>query len=270
MINPETAGAALLLFAMLSLGSMVAIPGLSVAPTTAIPAFAQGVDGEELANGIIDDVFGADEEDEEEAADTSQTINQPVTQDLNQEVDQSETNDQSNDNDQTQTGVIDQDTTQGIEDGDDKAKSESESGDAKHKSHSSSSSGDAANVNDQEAENNAELNQEQHQDVNQENNVEFGDDTADLDAVNVAIPIAIPINVQEEEEEVLEEPDDEVPPPEEEEAFFCFSAPPGDLCFESLAECEGATAGLEECQRFETLPEGAFICRFEGGVTECL
>jgi hypothetical protein len=271
MINSKMTEATLL-FALLSLGGMVAIPGLSLVSTTTITqtAYAQGVDGEELANGIIDDVFGADEEDEEEA-DTSQTIDQPVTQNLTQAVDQSEDNDQSNDNDQTQTGVIDQDTTQGIEDGDDKAKSKSESGDAKKYSSSSSESGDAANINAQAAVNNAELNQEQHQDVTQTNTANFGDDEADLDGVNVAVPIAIPISLQEEE--IVEEPKEEVQPPPE-EGLFCFFEPGGSICFDNLAECQEALVivdrGEEMCQRFETLPEDGILCRInEEGQIDC-
>jgi hypothetical protein len=202
MINPKTGA---LVFAMLSLGGMVAIPGLSLIPTTQT-AFAQGVvGGDELANGIIDDILGADDEEE---ADTSQTVDQPVTQDTNQAVDQSETNDQHNDNTQTQAGAIDQDIAQGIVDGDDSAKSKSESGDAKKYSTSSSSAGDAVNVNDQAAENNADLTQDQSQAVDQDNTATFGDDNADLDNVNLAVPIAVPINVDENQEEVaVEEPE---------------------------------------------------------------
>jgi hypothetical protein len=200
MINPKTGAA--LLFAMLSLGGMIAIPGLSIIPKA---AHAQGVDGASLAEDIIGGIIP---EDEEEAADTSQTVEQPVTQDLTQAVDQSETNDQDNDNTQTQAGAIDQNTEQGIQDGDDSAKSSSESGDAKYHSSSSSSSGDAADVNSQAAANDAELNQDQHQTVDQDNTAIFGDDTADLDAINVAIPIAVPINVDENQEEVaVEEPE---------------------------------------------------------------
>lgn len=266
MINSKTGE---LLLIMLSLGGTIAIPGLSIVPTTIQTAFAQGVDGEELANGIIDDIFGADDE-EDEGADTSQTIDQPVTQDLTQDVDQSEDNDQSNDNNQTQAGVIDQDIAQGIVDGDDSAKSKSESGDAKKYSSSSSSSGDAANINDQAAENNADLTQDQSQTVDQDNTATFGDDIADLAAVNVAIPIAVPISLQEE---VVEEPEEEVPPPEEEE-FFCFPEPlfEGFTCFDNLAECQDALDLLNRegiCQGSETLPEGGLLCRIEEGQIDC-
>ena len=200
-----------LLFAMLSLGGMVAIPGLSLAPTT---AYAQIPDAGDIVGGVLDDVFGAEEEDngdeEAAAADDTQTVEQPIDQETNQDVDQSEDNDQSNDNDQDQTGAISQDIAQGTVDGDDSAKSKSESGDAKYHSSSSSSSGDAANINDQAAANTADLTQDQDQTVDQDNTATFGDDTADLDAANVAVPIAIPINVDEnQEEEQVEEPEED-------------------------------------------------------------
>jgi hypothetical protein len=230
MINPKTGA---LVFAMLSLGGMVAIPGLSLIPTTTQTAFAQGVvGGDELANGIIDDVLGTDDEEE---ADTSQTVDQPVTQDTNQAVDQSETNDQHNDNDQTQAGAVDQDIAQGIVDGDDSAKSKSESGDAKKYSSSSSSSGDAANVNDQAAENNADLTQDQSQAVDQDNTVTFGDDAADLDNVNLAVPIAVPINVDENQEVAVEEPEPPVDG-EEDTIRVCTEEGQRNLTLEELRE----------------------------------
>jgi hypothetical protein len=207
-----------LLFAMVSLGGMIAVPGLSMAPTT---AYAQSFAGD-LVDGILDDVGITDEEDEEDT--TDQSIEQPIDQAIDQDVDQSEHNDQDNDNTQTQVGAIDQDIAQGIVDGDDSAKSKSESGDAKKYSTSSSSSGDAANVNDQLAENNADLTQDQSQTVDQDNTATFGDDTADLDAANVAVPIAVPINVDENEEE--EEP--EVPPTDGEDDTTCVSIEGGD------------------------------------------
>ena len=206
MMNPKTIA---LLFAMFSLGGMIAIPGLSLAPTT---AYAQIPDAGEIVTGVLDDIF-AEEEEEEEAADNSQTIEQPINQDVNQEVDQSQENDQDNTNTQTQTGVIGQDITQGIQDGDDSAESSSESGDAKADKHgsasSSATSGDAENENQQGATNDARLQQLQVQNVDQDNFVEFGDQNADLDAVNVAIPIAVPINVDDEEEEEDGVPDDD-------------------------------------------------------------
>jgi hypothetical protein len=213
MINSKITTTAALLFALLSLGGMIAIPGLSLVPTTT--AYAQTSLAEDIVGGVLDDVFG-DEEDngaeDEEAADNTQTVEQPVTQDVNQDVDQSEENDQSNTNTQTQTGVIDQDTEQGIQDGDDSADSSSESGDAKADKHgtasSSSSSGDAASINNQDAANDASLQQVQVQNVDQNNFAEFGDDTAELDVVNLALPIAVPINVQEELEEEVEEDDE--------------------------------------------------------------
>jgi hypothetical protein len=262
MINSKTVA---LLFALVSLGGMIAIPGLSLAPP---PAFAQTIpDAGSIVDGVLDDVFG-----EEEDADNTQEINQPLDQDIDQDVDQSEDNDQDNTNTQTQAGAIDQDTIQGIEDGDDdEAESESESGDAegKYSSSSSSSSGDASNENEQEAENNADLTQDQSQTVDQDNTATFGDDTTDLDGVNVAVPIAVPISLQEEE--VIEEPDDEVPPPpEEEDAFFCIVGLAREaLCFESLAECEELQVGVPDCQRFETLPEFAVICTVEEGLPVC-
>jgi hypothetical protein len=196
MINSKTTA---LLFAMLSLGGMAVIPGLSLASTTTQTAYAQPVDAQEIVGGVLDDIFGDDEEDDEDT--TDQSIEQPIDQENNQEIDQSETNDQSNTNTQTQTGVIDQDIEQGIQDGDDSAKSSSESGDAKKGSSSSSSSGDAENSNQQGATNDARLQQLQVQNVDQNNFAEFGDDTADQDAANVAIPIAVPINVDENNEE---------------------------------------------------------------------
>jgi hypothetical protein len=204
MMNSKTTVA--LLFAMVSLGGMIAVPGLS---TT---AYAQIPDAGEIVDGVLDDIFGEEEEEETEDADNTQTIEQPIEQETNQEVDQSETNDQDNTNTQTQTGVIDQDIEQGLQDGDDSAESESESGDAKADKHgtasSSSSSGDASNDNQQGATNDARLQQLQVQNVDQDNFAEFGDDNADLDAANVAIPIAVPVNVDDEEEEVVEpEPD---------------------------------------------------------------
>jgi hypothetical protein len=281
MINSKITTTAALLFALLSLGGMVAIPGLSLVSTTTV--YAQTSLAEDIVGGVLGDFFGDEEEaedtgaedDEGEAADNSQTVEQPVTQDTNQDVDQSEENEQENDNTQTQTGVIDQDIAQGIQDGHDSADSSSESGDAKAdkkgSASSSSNSGDAASINNQDAANDASLQQVQVQNVDQNNFAEFGDDIADLAAVNVALPVAVPINVQEEEE-VVEESDDEVPPPpEEEDAFFCIIGGPGALCFESLAECEEALPRLggTECQRFETLPEGAALCRFEGDVIAC-
>ena len=201
MMKSSKTTIAALMFAMLGLGGMVTT-GLSIAPTT--PVYAQSFAGG-LVDGILDDVGITDNE--EEAADTSQTIDQPVTQDLTQAVDQSEDNDQDNDNTQTQAGAIDQDIAQGIVDGDDSAKSSSESGDAKYHSSSSSSSGDASDVNDQAAENNGDLAQDQSQTVDQDNTATFGDDSADLDAANVAVPIAVPINVDENNQE--EEPEEE-------------------------------------------------------------
>src|SRR5688572_3503122 len=93
-----------LLFAMFSLGGMLAIPGLSLAQTTT--AYAQLPD----VGGILESA-GVIEEEEEESEDESntQTIEQPIEQEIEQEVDQSEENDQDNDNTQTQVGVIDQD-----------------------------------------------------------------------------------------------------------------------------------------------------------------
>jgi len=195
MINPKTG--ATLLFAMLSLGGMVAIPGLSLVPTTT--AYAQTSLAEDIVGGVLDDFFG---DDEEETADNTQTVEQPVTQDTNQDVDQSETNDQSNTNTQTQVGAIGQDIEQGTQDGDDSAKSSSESGDAKKGSSSSSSSGDSASINNGDAANGANLQQLQVQNVDQNNFAEFGDDSADLDNVNLAVPIAVPINVDENQEEI--------------------------------------------------------------------
>jgi hypothetical protein len=66
-------------------------------------------------------------------------------------------------------------------------------------------------------------------------------------------------------------PDDEVPPPGEEDAFFCLAGEVGGFaCFESLAECQELATGTEDrCQRFETLPEGADLCRFEDDVLIC-
>jgi len=117
----------------------------------------------------------------------------------------------------------------------------------------------------------AELNQDQSQILGQDSLGDFGEDNADLDDANVAIPIAVPINVDEEEEEVVEEPDDGVPPPEE-DAFFCITVAEGPACFESLTECQEAADIFQtedECQRFETLPEGAALCTVEEGQIIC-
>src|SRR5918995_2421329 len=162
MMNSKTAA---LMFALLSLGGMM-IPGLSILPQAANAQVDIGGILEDAGVTTNDEEEEDDEEDEEDT--TSQDISQPIDQEIDQEVDQEEENDQDNDNDQDQTGVIDQDIAQGIVDGDDKAKSKSESGDAKHKSSSSSSSGDAADVNAQDAANNAELVQDQDQTVDQD------------------------------------------------------------------------------------------------------
>ena len=252
MMNSKTIA---LLFAMFSLGGMIAIPGLSTAPA----AYAQVEEEEEddfdpigLAQSIIDDVFGTDEEEEEEAADNTQTIEQPINQEIDQEVEQEQENDQDNTNTQTQTGVIDQDITQGIQDGDDSAKSSSESGDAEAKKHStassSSTSGDAENENQQGATNDARLQQLQVQNVDQDNLAEFAPQNADLAAANVAIPIAVPINVDEDEEE-------EVPPEEPEE--------PEDDLIEVCVGAEGNEQTLEVTAAqalvlAATLPPGQF------------
>src|SRR5918994_1952538 len=131
MMNSKTVA---FLFAMVSLGGMIAVPGLSTA------AYAQIPDAQSIVDGVLDDVFG---DDEEAAATEDESNTQTIEQPIDQDIDQSEENDQDNDNTQTQVGAIDQDINQGIEDGDDSAKSSSESGDAKKKdSSSSSSSGD--------------------------------------------------------------------------------------------------------------------------------
>src|SRR5918912_1091236 len=93
-----------LLFAMVSLGGMIAVPGLSIAPTT---VYAQDFAGD-LVDGILEDV-GINDEEEDEEDTTDQTVEQPIDQAIDQSVDQSETNDQDNDNTQTQAGAIDQD-----------------------------------------------------------------------------------------------------------------------------------------------------------------
>jgi len=154
-----------------------------------------------LAQDIVSRVLGTtniDNNDEDEEDTTDQSIEQPIEQSNTQSIDQSEENNQENNNDQTQTGVVDQDIAQGIEDGDDSTRSSSESGDAKYHSSSRSSSGDAVDVNDQEATNNAELNQQQHQTVTQDNDVEFGDDDAEQNAANVGVPIGVPIDIDED------------------------------------------------------------------------
>ncbi len=188
-----------LLFAMFSLGGMVAIPGLTVVPQ------AQAQLGDDLGIILLDEEEEEEEEEESEDESNTQTIEQPIDQELNQDVNQEQNNEQDNDNTQTQVGRIDQDIAQGIVDGDDEAESESESGDAHAKKHSSasssSSSGDASNENLQGATNDARLQQLQVQNVDQDNEANFAPQDADLDAANVAIPIAVPINVQDEEEE---------------------------------------------------------------------
>ena len=57
----------------------------------------------------------------------------------------------------------------------------------------------------------------------------------------------------------------------EEDAFFCLAGEVGGFaCFESLAECQELATGSEDrCLRFETLPEGADLCRFEDDVLIC-
>jgi hypothetical protein len=150
---------------------------------------------------ILSDIFGTDNNDGGDDDSNTQTIEQPIEQEIDQEVDQSEENEQDNDNTQTQVGVIAQDIAQGIVDGDDEAKSSSESGkaraDKKGYARSSATSGDATNANIQLAQNNAVLNQNQQQTVSQSNVANFGDDTAELAAANVAIPIAVPINIDQ-------------------------------------------------------------------------
>jgi hypothetical protein len=266
MIKTKITAALLITIFALAIGDILI-------PSTAISAaYAQAEEIPQQASTLnadaIDDILdiigiNGDQEASEDESNT-QTVEQPIDQEVNQEVDQSEDSDQDNDNTQTQVGAIDQDIAQGIVDGDDSAKSESESGDAKHKSSSSSESGDAENVNAQDAENNAELNQDQHQDVTQTNEANFGDDTTELDAANAGVPIAVQISVQEDGEE--SESDDELPPPEESDEFSCFTGSEGLVCFDDQEECLAAeeiddTEAL--CEEFETLPESASLCRAE-------
>lgn len=209
--DSKTAATTALILAAFALVGGAIIPA-GVVPTSA--AYAQLSDVDDLVDDTLESV-GITEE--EEVEDTN--IDQPIDQEVGQEVvDQSEENDQDDDNTQIQTGVDDQDTAQGIVDGNDLAESSSESGDAKKKYSSSSSSfSDAENSNEEGADNDGELNQAQEEDVDQDHASVFGDDTADLDDANVAIPIAIPINVQEVEE-VVEEPE---PPAEEDTITVC-------------------------------------------------
>ena len=182
-----------------------ALVGGAVIPTQ-LAAYAQlsGV------SNIVDDTLeraGITEVEEETAAEdsnTEQQIQQPNDQQVRQQLlDQSEESNRNNDNAQTQTGAEDQDSAQGVVDGDDLAESQSESGDAKKYSTSSFTSGDGVNESPQDAASDGELNHDEHQTVDQHGTTIFGDDAADLDDTNVATPTAIPVNAQEELEEVL-------------------------------------------------------------------
>ena len=147
---------------------------------------------------------------------------------------------------------------------------------------------DSQNI-DQDASNEAEVEQDIEQSADetneqtnsitsgddniQVNENEFGDDTlaavpiSDIDqtAANLAVNLDIEIPPTTPTPPV---DDGELPPPEEEGPFFCIVSI-GILCFESQAECEGAAAGVVECQRFETRPENSLLCTFVGDELVC-
>lgn len=205
-----TTTTALILAAFALVGG--AIITIGVLPTS---AYAQLSEVSDLVDETLESVAITEEE---EVEDTN--IDQPIDQEAGQEVvNQSEENDQDDDNTQIQTGVDDQDTAQGIVDGNDLAESSSVSGDANKKYSSSSSSfSDTEYSNEQGAGNDGVLNQGQDEDVDQDHAAIFADDNADLDDANVGVPIAVPINLQEQAEEEVEEPE---PPVEEDTITVC-------------------------------------------------
>ncbi len=196
MTTKNLTTATLILAAFALIGGAV-VPAGVIVPTPA--AYAQLSDVRDLVDDTLQRLTITEEE--EELEDTA--IDQPAGQEVGQEVlDQSQENDQDGDNTQIQTGADDQETAQGIVDGNDLAESSLESGDS-NKKYSSSSFSDAEYRSEQGADNDEELNQAQDEDVDQDHATTFADETADLDDANVGVPIAIPINVQEELEEAI-------------------------------------------------------------------
>jgi hypothetical protein len=206
MTAKSTTTTALILAAFALVGGAVIPTGVALS-TTPVAAYAQLPGLGDIVDNTLERAGITEEEDEEgvEDSNTDQQIEQPNDQQAGQQLDQSEESNRNNDNVQTQTGVEDQDSAQGIVDGDDlAAESISKSGDAKKYSTSSSTSGDAINENPQDAANDGVLNQDEAQTVDQQGSTLFGDDTADLDDINVAIPTAIPIAIEEQlDNEVL-------------------------------------------------------------------
>jgi hypothetical protein len=258
------------------------LAGAAVVPS----ATAQEEDNENLASRIVSGTLEDGSSDAVEDQPNTQTIGQPTDQGNDQVLDQSEENDQHDNNTHSQIGASDQDSAQGIVDGDDLSETSSQSGDAKKKYYgsSSSTSGDALNDNEQGGVNDADLNLDQDVTIDENHASVFGDDTAELDNTNVAEPLGVPVNIQEEESVLVEEKtlaptqtptpptdDDNQPteePPEEDEEVFCFESevldPSVVLCFENLEDCEvGEDAFgfvISECEEFEAVPADAQTC----------
>jgi cytoskeletal protein RodZ len=287
-----------LLFVMFSLGGMIAIPGLSLIPTTTayaqIPTTPEELfpdffdDGEdENANGDDGAAEAEDDDNGDDSGDTQGDDNQNLEQtneqeqEAEQEVeqtnDQSETNAQSNElntGDNTATVTQANAADQAVE------AAAAESGDAEAEAEEGSTSSDADSIADADATATGLIDQDNNADVNQDSSANdnilvnentFGDDTN----IQVAVPIvdrAVNLNLNIIEEEV---PPDEEPP--DEEGVFCLVerlVPGGEeqrtICFATEAECESAEAVavqfgvlVEECQEFEEPPAGALICRFD-------
>jgi hypothetical protein len=249
-------------------------------------------DSNNLASSLVSGVLEDGSSDAVEDESFTQTVDQPTDQGNDQVLDQSEEIDQDDNNTQSQIGATDQDSAQGVVDGDDLADTNSQSGDAKKKYYgsSSSTSGDALNDNEQGGVNDADLNLDQDQTVDQGHASVFGDDAAELDDTNVAVPLGVPVNTQEESVLVEEEAPaatptppsddaDDLPPeepPEEDEEVFCFESdivdPRAFLCFDTLEGCllgEGELGPVVlECEEFEEPPPDAFTCEVSevGGI----
>ena len=265
---------------------------------------AAGIDGEEEEE---DDEETATEEEEAAAAaeaedqsgddnqDIDQTQNQrneqeqDADQEVDQENDQSETNIQANEIDTgdntatvSQSNDVDQDNDQ--DGGQDVAAAAASDEEEEEDSDSTDADATAEAIGIVDQSNTATIRQNSSiNNVDLSNNVQFGDDTN----TQIAVPIIDQdqraanlaeqrtANLDIEIETIQPTPTTRTPtptePPEEEDAFFCLAGEVGGFaCFESLAECqELATGSEDQCQRFETLPEGADLCRFEDDVLIC-
>jgi hypothetical protein len=260
---------------------------------------AAGIDGEEEEEEDDDEEETATEEEEAaaEAEDQSGDDNQDIDQTQEQENDQEqeadqdvtqtssqdETNIQANELDTgdntatvSQSNDVDQDNDQ--DDGQDVtavAEASEEDSDPTDAETTAEATGIVDQSNTATVRQNSSINN-----VDLSNNVAFGDDTntqitvpiidQDQRAANLAEQRAANLDI-EIPPTTPTPPDDEVPPPGEEDAFFCLAGEVGGFaCFESLAECQELATGTEDrCQRFETLPEGADLCRFEDDVLIC-